>query len=143
MRAWENADFGLGKKSPKTDFGLTRKMGKKSPKNRKNGSKIGFRAIFPIFWRFFPHFPGEAKIDFSAILFRNRHSPGHAYSQPYSNGAVQIRSWVWSSLKSWEEPSMDQDQSRGKRLTNFQRHWSIRISLNTRQRWAKSPIANR
>ena len=28
---------------------------------------------------------------------------------------------------------MDQCQSRGKPLTNFQRHWSIRISLKTRQ----------
>ena len=27
----------------------------------------------------------------------------------------------------WEEPSMDQYQRRGKLLTNFQRHWSMRI----------------
>ena len=45
----------------KIDFGLTRKIGKKSPKNRKNGSKIGFRAIFFLFFpwgqnRFFGDF---------------------------------------------------------------------------------------
>ena len=37
-----------------------------------------------------------------------------------------------------EEPSMDQCQSRGKVLTNFQRHWSIRISLKTRQKGHRS-----
>ena len=92
MRAWENADFGpparnRKKNRRKIDFGLTRKIGKKSPKNRKNGPKTDFRAVFPIFRRFFPYFPGEAKIDFSAIFSdfgpeaRNRHSPRHAYSQ--------------------------------------------------------------
>ena len=34
----------------------------------------------------------------------------------------------------WEEPSMDQCQSSEKLLKNFQRHWSTRISLKTRQR---------
>ena len=32
------------------------------------------------------------------------------------------------SEKSWEEPSMDQYQCRGKLLKNFEDHWSIRIS---------------
>ena len=36
--------------------------------------------------------------------------------------------------KGWEKPSMDQCLSWGKLLTNFQRHWSIRISLKTGQR---------
>ena len=66
----------------KIDFGLTGKIGKKSPKNGKNGSNIGFRAIFPIFGRFFPYFPGEAKIDFSAIFSRFRAGgPKSAFSQ--------------------------------------------------------------
>ena len=34
----------------------------------------------------------------------------------------------------WEERSMDQCQFKEKLLTNFQRHWSIQISLKTRQR---------
>ena len=37
-------------------------------------------------------------------------------------------------LNNWEEPSIDQCQSRGKLLTNFEGHWSIRISLKTRQK---------
>ena len=40
---------------------------------------------------------------------------------------------MWRLL-SWEEPSMDQYQSRGKLLANFKDYWSIRISLKTRQR---------
>ena len=34
----------------------------------------------------------------------------------------------------WEEPAMDQYQSRGEVLTNFQGHWSIWIFLKTGQR---------
>ena len=56
----------IGKKSPKFFFTLTRKLGKKFPKNRH--SKIGIRAIFPIFGRFFPYFPGEGEIAFFGIL---------------------------------------------------------------------------
>ena len=41
------------KNRQKIDFGLTWKIGKKSPKNRNNGSKIGFWAIFPIFGAIF------------------------------------------------------------------------------------------
>ena len=96
MRAWEKADFGpparnRKKNRWKIDFGLSRKIGKKSLKNRKNGPKTDFWAIFPIFLRFFPYFPGEAKIDFLAIFSdfgpeaRNRHSPRHAYSQNETN----------------------------------------------------------
>ena len=61
------------KNGPKMDFGLTGKIGKKSPENWKNRSKMGFfsyfRAIFPIFGRFFRDFPVEAKIHFRAIFF--------------------------------------------------------------------------
>ena len=42
-------------------------------------------------------------------------------------------SWAFN----WEEPSMeggDQYQSKGKFLTNFQRHGSIRTSLKIRQK---------
>ena len=68
----------------------------KSGKNRPKIGKIAqkwdfsyFRAIFRIFGRFFPDFPGEAKIHFRAIFFRfgaearNRFSPRTARSQIY------------------------------------------------------------
>ena len=45
-----------GKKSPKNWFWPHRETREKSPQNRKNGSKIGFRTIFPILARFFPIF---------------------------------------------------------------------------------------
>ena len=40
----------------------------------------------------------------------------------------------WTSSDYWEEPSMNQYQFRGKLFRNFKGHWSIRISLKTRQR---------
>ena len=105
MRAWENADFGPPARNrkkipPKNRFWP-------HPENReKNRRKIGkmaqksvFGPFFPIFRRFFPYFPGEAKIDFSAILFpdfgpeaRNRHSPRHTYSQIQVTNSVASQS---------------------------------------------------
>ena len=75
--------FRAGKKiAEKSIFFPIPENREKSPQNRKNGSKIGYRAIFPIFWRFFPYFPGEAKIDFPAIFFRFRAGgPKSAFSQ--------------------------------------------------------------
>ena len=80
MRAWRRPIPGLwpetGKNRRKIEYGLTGKMGKKSQKKRKNGSKIGFLAIFPIFGRFFPYFPGEAKSIFRFFLVSPPNFPG-------------------------------------------------------------------
>ena len=83
MRAWENADFGpparnRKKIAEKIDFGLSRKIGKKAPKNRKNGYFLAIFSLFSgrgqnrFFGDFFPDFGPPA---------RNRHSPRHAYPQ--------------------------------------------------------------
>ena len=69
-RAWENANFGLParnrkKKSPKIDFDLTRKIGKKNrPEIGKMARKTIFEPFFLFWGDFFPYFPGEAKIIF-------------------------------------------------------------------------------
>ena len=66
--AWEKADFGPEKESPRIDFDLTGKAGQEASKNRKNGSKVGFPTIFPVLDDF-SLCSGEAKIDCSAISF--------------------------------------------------------------------------
>ena len=80
----------IGKKSRrKIDFGLTRKIGKESPNNRKNGSKSVFGPFFLFFGDFFPVFGVRLKSIFRRFFSdfgpeaRNRHSPRHAYSQFY------------------------------------------------------------
>ena len=66
------------KKSPKNRFWPRPENREKNrPKKGKTARKPIFKRFFPIFGRFFPYFPGEAKIDFSAIFFR----PKSAFSQ--------------------------------------------------------------
>ena len=60
---------------------------------------------------------------------------GHCRQVSWNAGNADSRKISYAKGKlSGEEPCMDQYQSKEKLLTNFQRHWSIRISLKTRQR---------
>ena len=88
MCAWENADFrpearNRKKNRRKIDFGLTRKIGKKSPQNR----KPIFEPFFLFLGDFFPIFQVRPKSIFRRFFSdfgpesRNGHSPRHTYSQ--------------------------------------------------------------
>ena len=95
LPTWEKIDFGLlpeiGKKWPENGVWPHRenreKIAQKLEKSPENWKKSHFWVIFPIFRRFFPDFPGDAKIHFRAIFFRfraearNRFSPRSARSQ--------------------------------------------------------------
>ena len=91
------------KNGPKMDFGLTGKIGKRSPKKRKNRPKMGF---FPIFGRFFlflgdffPIFPVRPKSIFGPFFSgflaeaRNRFSPrpGSLANLPSDLGRPKFR----------------------------------------------------
>ena len=67
------------KNGPKMDFGLTGKIGKKSPKNGKNRPKMGFFLIFgrffPFLGDFFPIFPVRPKSIFGPFFSDFRRKP--------------------------------------------------------------------
>ena len=73
MRAWENANFGpparnRQKIAEKSILASPGKLGKDRPKIGNMARKPIFEPFFLFCNEFFPYFPGEARIDCSAIF---------------------------------------------------------------------------
>ena len=88
--------------------GLPPEMGKKWPKNgfwphRENGKigpKMGQKWQFSLFGHFFPIFPGEAKIHFSAIFFPCRgRRPDLGSVEGNRDRNLSANFFVWGILK--------------------------------------------
>ena len=87
---------------------------------------VAFRDSGKIFQQFSRDFPG--------VFPENpRTDPGNSHSLLEFSEKRPLPGKL-RKKKGWEEPPMDQCQSRGKLWTNFQRHWSVRMSLKRRQR---------